>query len=285
MNTRRSGLGRGLDALIPQSERSSFALVPPGDIRPNPQQPRTDFDEEALESLTASIREVGVLQPLVVRQSDSGYVLVAGERRWRAAQAADLDEVPVIIRSGDDTSSLTEALIENVQREDLTPLEEAAAYQQLQDDFGLTHAEIGQRVGKSRAAISNALRLLSLPPAIQSLLREGGLSAGHSRALLGLEDSSYAVHIAQRAADEGWSVRQVEDAVRARTEAQSDQGVAVEPKITEVRPAAIIELEQRLQEHLGTPVKITYRSNKGKVTMNFTSLEELEQIYRTLFGA
>jgi ParB family chromosome partitioning protein len=260
-------------------------LVAPGEIRPNPQQPRTEFDEAALEDLANSIREVGVLQPLIVRQAASGYVLVAGERRWRAAQAAELAEIPVIIRSGDDTSSLTEALIENVQREDLTPLEEAAAYQQLQEDFGLTHAEIGQRVGKSRAAISNALRLLLLPPAIQSLLREGRLSAGHSRALLGMEDSAYAVHIATRAADEGWSVRQVEDAVRARVESTDEADRPAAPKLKEVRPAAIIELEQRLQEHLGTPVKISYRANKGRVTMNFTSLEELEQIYRTLFGA
>lgn len=283
MTQRRSGLGRGLEALIPQTERSSFVMVPVTAIQPNPQQPRTAFDDEALESLRASITEVGILQPLVVRRHGDMYVLVAGERRWRAAQAAGLTEVPALVRPGDETSSLTEALIENIQREDLTPLEEAAAYQQLQDDFGLTHAEIAQRVGKSRAAVSNSLRLLSLPPAIQALLREQRISAGHARALLGLEDSSYAVHIAERAAEEGWSVRQVEDAVRARAEQDAAQGEQ-RPRLREVRPAAIIELEQRLQEQLGTPVKITYKNNRGRVTMAFGSLEELEHIYRTFFG-
>ncbi len=284
MTARRSGLGRGLEALIPKTERSSFTMVATGAVRPNPHQPRTVFGDEALESLAASIREVGILQPLVVREADDdSYVLIAGERRWRAAQAAGLDEVPAIVRQGDETSSLTEALIENIQREDLSPLEEAAAYQQLQEDFGLTHAEIGQRVGKSRAAISNSLRLLSLPPAIQALMREGRLSAGHSRALLGLEDFAYAIHVAEKAADEGWSVRQVEDAVRARVNAADEP--APRPKLTEVRPAAIIELEQRLQEQLGAPVKISYRNNKGRVTMRFTSLEQLEQIYRRFFGA
>ena len=282
MSARRSGLGRGLEALIPQSERTSFAMVPTSTIRPNPQQPRTTFDDEALQGLAASIREVGILQPIVVRQDVDDYVLVAGERRWRAAQLAELTEVPALVRDGDETSSLTEALIENIQREDLSPLEEAAAYQQLQEDFGLTHAEIGQRVGKSRAAISNALRLLSLPAGIQTLMVDGRLSAGHSRALLGLEDSSYALHIAERAAEEGWSVRQVEDAVRARSEPEGDGPPA--PRLTEVRPAAIIELEQRLQDQLGSPVKITYRKNKGRITMSFTSLEELEGIYRRFFA-
>lgn len=283
MTQRRSGLGRGLEALIPQTERSSFVMVPVTAIEPNPQQPRTLFDTEALESLSASIKEVGILQPLVVRQQGDTYVLVAGERRWRAAQAAGLSEVPALVRPGDETASLTEALIENIQREDLTPLEEAAAYQQLQEDFGLTHAEIAQRVGKSRAAVSNSLRLLSLPGPIQALLREQRLSAGHARALLGLEDSSYAVHVAERAAEEGWSVRQVEDAVRARAEQAASDGQR-QPRLREVRPAAIIELEQRLQAQLGTPVKITYRNNRGRVTMAFGSLEELEHIYRTFFG-
>ncbi len=283
MTQRRSGLGRGLEALIPQAERSALVMVPVTSIQPNPQQPRTAFDSEALESLCASIKQVGILQPLVVRRHGDGYVLVAGERRWRAAQSAGLSEVPALVRPGDETSSLTEALIENIQREDLTALEEAAAYQQLQEDFGLTHAEIAQRVGKSRAAVSNALRLLSLPPAIQALLREQRLSAGHARALLGLEDFSYAVHVAERAAEEGWSVRQVEDAVRAR--AEQDAGAGERPaRLREVRPAAIIELEQRLQEQLGTPVKITYRNNRGRVSMAFGSLEELEHIYRTFFG-
>lgn len=284
MSTRRSGLGRGLDALIPQGERRTFAMIPVGDVQPNPQQPRTVFDDEALESLAASIREVGVLQPVVVRESADGYVLVAGERRLRAAQAADLDEIPALIRDGDDQSSLTEALIENIQRENLSPLEEAAAYQQLQDDFDLTHQEIGQRVGKSRAAISNAMRLMSLPGSIQAALAEGHLTAGHARALLGLEDSAYAEHVAQRAIADGWSVRQVEDAVRARQREGVVHDVPDAPVLTEIRPAAIIELEQRLSEQLGTKVAITYKNNKGRVTMNFGSLEELERIYRRFFS-
>lgn len=284
MSTRRSGLGRGLDALIPQGERRTFAMIPVGDVQPNPQQPRTVFDDEALESLAASIREVGVLQPVVVRESADGYILVAGERRLRAAQAADLDEIPALIRDGDDQSSLTEALIENIQRENLSPLEEAAAYQQLQDDFDLTHQEIGQRVGKSRAAISNAMRLMSLPGSIQAALAEGHLTAGHARALLGLEDSAYAEHVAQRAIADGWSVRQVEDAVRARQREGVVHDVPDAPVLTEIRPAAIIELEQRLSEQLGTKVAITYKNNKGRVTMNFGSLEELERIYRRFFS-
>ncbi len=283
--TRRSGLGRGLEALIPQAEQEpkQFAMVAVSSIKPNPQQPRTLFDPESLASLAASIREVGILQPLVVTETDEGFVLVAGERRLRAARELGLAEVPAVIRPvEDDQSSLTQALIENLQREDLGPLEEAAAYQQLMEDFGLTHQEIGDRVGKSRSAVSNSLRLLGLPAAIQGMLERGELSAGHARALLGLEDLAYAEHVGRRAAEEGWSVRQVEDAVRARSEA--GEMPQAKPKLTEVRPAAIIELEHRLQDRLDAPVDIKYRSNKGKIVIGFGSLEDLERIYRTFYG-
>jgi len=280
---RRSGLGRGLNALIPQGERNDYAVLQVDQISPNPQQPRTDFDDEALETLAASIRELGLLQPVVVRAEGASYVLIAGERRLRASKAAGLTQIPALIRTADDeVSSLTQALVENLQRENLGPLEEAAAFRQLQDDFGLTHAEIGKRIGKSRTVITNALRLLKLPPQVQAMVRSGALAPGHARALAGLEDSAYCEHIAVRAVEEGWTVRQVEDAVRARTAAPETSETEA-PVLREVRPVAIIELEQRLSEQLGTKVKIFYKNNKGRVTLSFASLDDLERIYRQFF--
>lgn len=283
MAARKGGLGRGLDALLPVDRPDSgFATIALDSIEGNPQQPRKRFDEESLASLAASMREVGVLQPVVVRRlpGGAGYELVAGERRCRAARLAGLEEIPAIVRSDvDEMHSLTEALIENVQREDLSPLEEAAAYRQLIDDFELTHDEVAGAVGKSRSAVTNTLRLLQLPAAVQGLLERGEITAGHARALLGSEDEAYAVHIAQRCAEEGWSVRQVEDAVRARGRPQP-----APTKITSMRPAAIIELETRLAEHLGTRVKIDYGSRGGKVTIRFGSLDDLERIYRNFYG-
>lgn len=283
MATRRSGLGRGLEALIPQGEvdHSGFAIIPTDRVTANPYQPRSVFDEEAMASLAASIAEVGVLQPIIVRESEEGgYTLVAGERRWRAARKAGLKEIPAIIRESDDRSLLTEALVENLQREDLSPLEEATAYQELLEDFGLTHEDVGKRVGKSRSAVTNSLRLLLLPAAIQGKLERGELSAGHARALLGLEDRKFAEHIAERAVEEGWSVRQVEDAVRARNEAVRE-APAKKPRIA--RPAAIVELEQRLKDELDTKVKISYANDRGKLVIDFMSLDDLERIYRRLF--
>ncbi len=283
MAARKTGLGRGLEALIPaERPETGFTTVPVTAIDPNPQQPREQIDPEALEGLAASIRELGVLQPIVVRPAaDDRYVLVAGERRWRAAGMAGLSEVPAVIRAGDDQASLTEALVENVVREDLTPLEEAAAYRQLLEDFGLTHDEIGSRVGKSRSAISNTLRLLSLPAAVQTLLASGELSAGHCRPLVGLEDEAYAEHIARRAADEGWSVRRMEDAVRARR--GDDQTSTVRPKAE--RPAEILALEEQLGERLGSPVRIDYgKRGRGKLVVRFSSIDDLERIYRSLSG-
>jgi ParB family chromosome partitioning protein len=240
------------------------------------------FDEEALASLAASIVEVGVLQPIIVREAEDGnYTLVAGERRWRAARKVGLTEIPSIIRESDDRSLLTEALVENLQREDLSALEEATAYQELLEDFGLTHEEVGNRVGKSRSAITNSLRLLQLPAAIQGKLERGELSAGHARALLGLEDRKFAEHIADRAVDEGWSVRQVEDAVRARNQAVLDDHAGRPP--AQPRPAAIVELEQRLRDHLSTRVKIRYANDRGKLVIDFSSLDDLERIYRQFF--
>lgn len=283
MATKRTGLGRGLDALIPHTEEpSDFAVVPIDTVLPNPQQPRTSFDGESMAALAASIQEVGILQPLVVQPSADGtYTLVAGERRLRAARINGLREIPVVIRPvDDDQASLTAALIENLQREDLRPLEEAAAYKQLLEDFGLTHQEIGDRVAKSRSAVSNALRLLTLPASIQGMVERGELAAGHARALVGLEDAAYAAHIAQRAVDEGWSVRQVENAVRTR----SGDGPVPLPGAKPVRPVAILELEERLGERLGTPVAITHgAANRGKIMISYDSLADLERIYRVFY--
>lgn len=281
MAARKSGLGRGLDSLLPVDRpQAGFGNIPLDHIEPNPQQPRTHFDEESLESLAESITAVGVLQPVVVRPTGDTYVLIAGERRCRAARLAGLEEIPAVIKpeDTDETTSLTDALIENVQREDLSPLEEAAGYQQLMEDFGLTHETVAQRVGKSRSAISNTLRLLQLPAAVQALVGEGELAAGHARALLGLEDQAYALHIAQRIVAEGWSVRQVEDAVRKRSASEATgPGVAKLP-----RPAAIIELEDRLGEKLGTAVKIDHGKRGGKVQIRYGSLDDLERIYKLL---
>jgi len=284
MAARKSGLGRGLEALLPTSEGSQgFSLLPLEAIAPNPQQPRARFDDGALESLAASIREVGVLQPVVVRQVGTGeYQLVAGERRWRAAQMVGLEEIPAVIRDGDDVSGLTEALIENLQREDLTPLEAAAAFRQLMEDFGLTHEEVAIRVGKSRSAISNTLRLLQLPAVIQGLLEAGELTAGHARALLSIDDTRYAEHIARKAAEEGWSVRRVEDAVRARM--GGDDPKPSKATKTVDRPAEILALEERLTERLGSTVRIDYGARGGKILIRFGSLDDLERVYRSLLG-
>jgi ParB family chromosome partitioning protein len=284
MAERRRGLGRGLDALIPQGVvKEGFALIPVDHVGPNPRQPREHFDEAGLEALAASIREVGILQPVVVRPTEEGrYELIAGERRWRAARIAGLGEIPAMVRSEEAAwNNLTEALIENIQREDLTPLEEAAAYRQLMEDFGLTHEQVGERVGKSRSTITNALRLLQLPSAIQGLLDRGELSVGHAKALLGLEDRAYAEHIGARAAAEGWSVRMVEDAVRARSGAAP--GARRRTPSRRVRSPEILALEEQLGERLGAKVDIAYDGSRGKLVVRFGSLDDLERIYRTLF--
>ena len=284
MAARKGGLGRGLDALLPaEGPVTGFASIAIDHISPNPQQPRANFDDDSLADLAASIREVGLLQPVIVRAAGEGeYHLVAGERRWRAARLAGLAEIPAVVREGDgDDADLTEALIENIHRENLGPLEEAAAFRHLMEDYGLTHEEIASRVGKSRVTITNALRLLQLPAAIQGMLERGEIAAGHARALLGIEDEAYALHVARRAASDGWSVRQVEEAARARTGEKKPR----RPGSKGPRPAAIIELEEQLTERLGSPVKIDFRNDKGKVVVRFGSLDELERLYRILFGA
>jgi ParB family chromosome partitioning protein len=281
MTTRKSGLGRGLESLIPAEEKipsGDFVHLPLDRIKTNPAQPRSRFDDAALEELTASIREVGVLQPVIITPTeDETYLLVAGERRLRAAKKAGLTTIPAVIRGSTGESTLVTALVENLQREDLTPLEEAHAFKQLLEDYGMTQEQVADRVGRSRPAVANTLRLLQLPGPIQSMVDGGSLSAGHARALLGVEDTRYAIHLAERAAAEGWSVRQVEEAVRTRR----DMTPRAAP-VRQLRPVEIIELEKRLGDHLEAKVKITYRNEKGKVEIRFSSLGELERLYRIM---
>ena len=214
---RRSGLGKGLGALIPSTDGAGDAELrelPVGLIAANTYQPRTDFDDEAIAELAASIGELGVLQPVLVRPAGDHFELVAGERRWRAAQVAGLTTIPAIVRAVDDHASLAQALVENLQREDLSAIEEAVAYQQLVDEFGLTPEQVGDRVSKSRSAVTNTMRLLNLPGDLQAMVRAGELSAGHGRALLAVEDLDQQRQLARRVVDEDLSVRAVEDAVR-----------------------------------------------------------------------
>lgn len=302
---RRSGLGKGLGALIPadlvsgdtEDGKAQLLEIPVGEITPNPHQPRVHFDEASLADLSDSIRELGVLQPLLVRPAEQGgYTLIAGERRWRAARRAGLATVPAVVRNTDDLTSVEQALVENLHREDLTPLEEAAAYQQLIEDFEMTHEQVAVRVGKSRATVTNVLRLLSLPPAIQHLLADGRLSAGHARALLGTPDRAFQEHVARRASDEGWSVRAVEEAVRQRSggDGGGEEQAEVEPAPTAsprptpprptstLRPPGLLELEELLADHLDTRVKVAMAGRKGKITIEFADLEDLERLYHKM---
>jgi ParB family chromosome partitioning protein len=292
---RRSGLGRGLEALIPTDggppdERGSLLHeLPVADVEPNPNQPRVHFDEEALTELTESIRAVGVLQPVLVRPLEDGrFQLVAGERRWRAARRAGLSTIPAIVRTADDAASVEHALVENLHREDLSALEEAAAYQQLLDDFGLTHDEVARRVGKSRATVTNTLRLLQLPPRVQQLLNEGRLTAGHAKALLALPDRAAREALADEAAEQQWSVRAVEEAVRAALQPGPTSDGAASPRALPrpgLRPPGILELEELLSGYLDTRVKVNAGASKGKVVIEYATLEDLERIYRLITEA
>lgn len=305
---RRSGLGRGLAALIPTDAGDDGPVVgavlrevPVGQIDPNPHQPRTTFDEDALVELTASVRALGVLQPILVRPGAEGrYELIAGERRWRAARRAGLDVIPAIVRATDDLRSVEHALVENLHRQDLSPLEEAAAYQQLIEDFSLTHDQVAAKVSKSRAAITNTLRLLQLPASVQRLLADGRISAGHARALLGLPDRAAQERIAERIAQEGLSVRSVEELVRiGREPGAPERPLADESTGTDqpphggdgsravgapapLRPPGLLELEELLSEHLDTQVSVQMGSRRGRVVIEFATLEDLERIYRVM---
>jgi ParB family transcriptional regulator, chromosome partitioning protein len=286
---KRGGLGRGLSALIPgASEEGGLLEIPVAAVGPNPRQPRMEFAEEALAALARSIREVGVLQPIVVRVRDGGYELVAGERRLRAARLAGLATVPAIVRETDDTDALREALIENIHREDLSPLELAAAYQELLEELGTTQEEVAERLGCSRSQVANTIRLLSLPGDVQGLLAEGRLQAGHARALLGLPDDEARSAVALRVAAEGLSVRQVEDLVRSYADhpasslAERARPAPAGPKAAET---AVAEVEEILSEQLATRVQVLMGRRKGKIIVEFASREDLDRIVSEIVGS
>ena len=279
---KRGGLGRGLSSLIPgAAEEAGLLEVPVSAIQPNPRQPRVDFPEESLAALARSIREVGVLQPVVVRRRDSGYELVAGERRVRAAKLAGLATIPAIVREGDDTESLREALIENIHREDLAALELASAFQELLEELGVTQETVAERLGYSRAHIANTIRLLSLPADVQRLLAEGRIQAGHARALLGLPDDEAKSALALRVAAEGLSVRQVEDLVRSYAETAAP----VKPAAVRDADPMLGEVEEILSEQLATRVQVVLGKRKGKIIVEFASKEDLERIVSEIIGS
>jgi ParB family chromosome partitioning protein len=289
--TRPSGLGRGLDALIPRTpedetsvEGSALRTVDVDDIEPNPRQPRKAFDDRSIAELADSIAELGILQPLLVRAGDSGRLeLVAGERRLRAARAAGLRHVPVVISDTDARGALERALVENLHREDLNPIEEAAAYRQLMDDGGLTQEALAERVARGRATIANSLRLLELPVSIQRLIAERKLSAAHGKALLGLTSNPFQERLAQRIAHEGLSVRAAEDLVR-RYQAMSGPAQRARGAGRTDRPPEATEAQQVLAEYLQTRVRVDVGARKGKVVLDFASTEELERIVRVILG-
>ena len=284
MSREKTGLGRGLGALIPStstskegsyySEATGYQEVPIGSISVNPYQPRDVFDEDALNSLSLSIREVGVLQPVLIRRKSSDtFELIAGERRWRAAKRAGKETIPAIIRDIEDLTSLEHALVENLHRQDLGPLEEAAAYQQLIDDFQLSQEAVAKRVGKSRPAIANALRLLQLPSSVQGFLMDGRLTAGHARALLGLSSRQEQDQLANRAIEENLTVREVERIVRDGS--VSTKGTK---KRSVKKSVAELEVERILSELLSTRVGVTIGSRRGKITIDFANNDDLTRI-------
>ncbi len=288
------GIGRGLGALIPTGGRvaGGYREIAIASIQPNTHQPRAHFDEEPLDALADSISRMGVLQPVLVRQvAPDRFELIAGERRWRAAKRAGLQSIPALVRSVEDQGSLEEALVENLHREDLNPLEEAAAFLQLQQEFGLTQQAVANRVGRSRAAVTNATRLLQLSTEVQELIASGQLSAGHGRALLGVSDTTKQWKLALQVLSEGWSVRQLEDYLRSSEveDPESDpksvqneaprngQGAAVMQKVP-----ALLELENLLAEYLSTPVHVDIGERKGRLTVEFADLDDLERIYHLM---
>jgi ParB family chromosome partitioning protein len=306
MSKARGGLGRGLGALIPTAAPAPTTRVPGADgiagadaaadiglspvpgahfaevavdsIVPNPKQPRSVFDEEALAELKTSIEEVGFLQPIVVREvGPQKYELVMGERRWRAAQALGRTMIPAIVRDTRDDAMLRDALLENIHRADLNPLEEAAAYQQLLDEFGATHEELARRIGRSRPQISNTIRLLNLPAPVQRRVAAGVLSAGHARALLAMEHSDQQEALASRIVAEGLSVRATEELVAL---AAADGSGKAAPAKRRAKPhaPALTDLAERLSDRFDTRVRVDIGRSKGKITIEFATVDDLERI-------
>ena len=298
---RQGGLGRGLGALIPSEpsrpvDDSPLRDIPVGDIVPNTYQPRQAFDEEALVALTASVRELGVLQPVLVRKhGDTQFELIAGERRWRAATRAGLDRIPAIVRDVDNETSLAQAIVENVQRAELNAIEEAAAFQQLIEDFALTQEQVATRVGRSRPAVANALRLLQLPVDVQLLIIDGRISAGHGRVLVTVDASDRSALVNQVLSN-GLSVRALEAMVRD-SEAISDAapgGGSPQPDdlqasgdavVGVTKPPALLELEELLGDLFATKVGITLGNKRGRVTIDFADIDDLERIYTLMTEA
>ena len=319
---KKGGLGRGLSALIPESgvvpesdriidgpeinyleanlgDEATSGSREPGadgaagdahlelvgilDIEPNRYQPRRVFGGEKMAELTESIREVGVLQPILVRRTAGGYELVAGERRWRAAQDAGMVTIPAIVRDAGDRESLEQAIVENVHRDDLNPIEEAAAFYRLMDDFGLTQHQVAARVGRSRPSVANALRLLQLPDGVQQMIMDGALGAGHARALAGLDDRQLVERLAPRVVDDGLSVRQVEDLVRSLDEVEDPLVEPVsDPVLT--RDAGILEVEQTLGDRFDTKVRVDTRGRKGRIVVEYADREDLQRLFDLMTG-
>jgi ParB family chromosome partitioning protein len=279
----RRGLGRGLSALIATGDSVGglkFEEIPISAIRPNANQPRRSFPEDGIRELAASIREVGILQPLVIRSTETGFELIAGERRLRAAKEAGLDRVPVLIRQAETNEAMELALVENLQREDLNPLEAAGAYQTLIDGFGLTREQLALRLGKSRAAVTNTLRLAQLPEEIKAMLLEEKLTEGHARALLGLEPGEQMVRLAERVIKERLSVRRTEELVRDLLSGDTERRRR-EPQDAEI-PSEFDEATRLIQEALALPVKVRPSRRGGKIEIRFRHSEELEGIIALL---
>jgi ParB family chromosome partitioning protein len=287
---KRGGLGRGLSALIPGAvEEGGGGLleVPVGAVSPNPRQPRNIFDDNALDALALSIQEVGVLQPIVVRKVSGGFEVIAGERRLRAAKKAGLATIPAIVRDSDDSESLREALIENIHRENLNPIELAEAFRELLEELGLKQETLAERLGVSRSHVANTIRLLQLPAEVQTRLAEGKIQAGHGRALLSLADADAQNTLALRAAAEELSVREVEELVRnyldhpsAAAEKPTIKAVAGSPE-----SSSLAEVEEILSEQLATRVTIQMSKKRGKILIEFGSADDLERIVSEIIGS
>jgi ParB family transcriptional regulator, chromosome partitioning protein len=272
----KHGLGRGLDALLAApGETENTSEIDIHSIDPNPEQPRTHFDEEKLNELSASIKEHGILQPLLVVRQGDRYMLVAGERRWRAARMAGLKDVPVLIREYSSQQIAEISLVENLQRDDLNPLEEARGIRSLIESFDLTQEQVAERLSKSRPAVTNSLRLLTLPVTIQDLVMTGSLSAGHARAIAAVEDSTSQYTIARRAIDGGLSVRDVEDMVR-KSKMTREQKEAITPV---THPPEFREFEEILMKALGTKVHVRGTLERGSITIDYFSRQDLERMY------
>ena len=288
--SKRGGLGRGLSALIPGAPEagevgSGLIEAPVNAIAPNPKQPRTHWDEDEIGALAASIREVGILQPIVVRTAEHGYELVAGERRLRAAKVAGLATVPVVLRETDDADLLREALIENIHREDLGPIELAEAFRQLLEDLGLKQEELAERVGVSRSHIANTIRLLQLPLDSQQLLSDGKIQSGHARALLSLGDAEAQNALALRVAAEDLSVRETEELVRRYVDAPAERSSKDDKQPKPAGEVGLAEVEEILSEQLATRVQIQMGKKRGRVVIEFGSADDLERIVSEIVGS